>query len=87
MTCFKGPLNVLRISDFNTKGLEGADTGDYKSSWGRLVKCNGASNQNSTAGGSYGIGKSASFLCSDLRTVFTPVWMSMVLLRLSAFLD
>ncbi|MGE9927469.1 hypothetical protein [Megasphaera sp.] len=70
MTCFKGPLNVLRISDFNTKGLEGADTGDYKSSWGRLVKCNGASNQNSTAGGSYGIGKSASFLCSDLRTVF-----------------
>lgn len=68
--CFGKSLKVLRISDFNTKGLEGADTGDYKSSWGRLVKCNGASNQNSTAGGSYGIGKAVSFLCSDLRTVF-----------------
>lgn len=68
--CFEAPIKVLRISDFNTKGLEGAQTNDYKSSWGRLVKCNGASNQNSTAGGSYGIGKSASFLCSDLHTVF-----------------
>lgn len=68
--CFEAPIKVLRISDFNTKGLEGAQTNDYKSSWGRLVKCNGASNQNSMAGGSYGIGKSASFLCSDLHTVF-----------------
>lgn len=68
--CFEAPIKVLRISDFNTKGLEGAQTNDYKSSWGRLVKCNGASNQNSTAGGSYGIGKSASFLCSELHTVF-----------------
>lgn len=68
--CFEAPIKILRISDFNTRGLEGARTNDYKSSWGRLVKCNGASNQNSTAGGSYGIGKSASFLCSDLHTVF-----------------
>lgn len=63
-------LPVLRISDFNTIGLEGADTNSNDDTWGRLVKGSGVSNQGATAGGSYGIGKSITFGCSDLRTVF-----------------
>lgn len=67
------PIKVFRISDYNTCGLSGADVSgraSYDTKWGSLVKCNGTPNQNSTAGGSYGIGKSVTFLCSDLRTVF-----------------
>ncbi len=63
-------ISVLRMSDFNTKGLEGADTNSNNGTWGRLVKGNGVSNQGITAGGSFGIGKSSSFGCSELRTVF-----------------
>jgi hypothetical protein len=67
------PVKVFRISDYNTCGLSGADVegrASYNTKWGSLVKCNGTPNQNNTAGGSYGIGKSVTFLCSDLRTVF-----------------
>lgn len=67
------PIKVFRISDYNTCGLSGADVegrASYNTKWGSLVKCNGTPNQNNTAGGSYGIGKSVTFLCSDLRTVF-----------------
>lgn len=67
------PIKVFRISDYNTCGLSGADVSgraSYDTKWGSLVKCNGTPNQNSTAGGSYGIGKSVTFLCSDLQTVF-----------------
>ncbi len=63
-------VNVLRISDYNTKGLEGSDTCEKGSNWSRLVKENGSSNKGQSSGGSFGIGKSATFACSDLRTVF-----------------
>lgn len=63
-------ISVLRMSDFNTIRLEGADTNRNEETWGRLVKGNGVSNQGSTAGGSFGIGKSSSFGCSELHTVF-----------------
>ena len=63
-------LRVLRISDYNTIGLEGGTTGRVGSSWSRLVKEAGTSNKDGMAGGSYGIGKSAYFACSMLRTVF-----------------
>lgn len=62
-------INVLRISDYNTLGLEGSDK-EVNSSWSNLVKGNGVSNKEGGAGGSFGIGKSAPFACSDLRTVF-----------------
>lgn len=63
-------INILRISDYNTIGLEGSDTCEKGTSWSRLVKENGSSNKEKSSGGSFGIGKSATFACSDLRTVF-----------------
>lgn len=63
-------FKVLRVSDFNTVGLQGAETGEKGSNWSRLVKEKGSSNKNKTAQGSFGIGKSAPFACSDFRTVF-----------------
>ena len=61
---------VLRISDFNTVGLGGSDTCSKGTNWSRLVKESGSSNKGTNSGGSFGIGKSAAFACSDLRTVF-----------------
>ncbi len=62
-------ISVLRISDFNTKGLQGSNE-KYSSPWESLVKSVGVSDKNSDAGGSFGIGKSAPFACSYLRTLF-----------------
>jgi hypothetical protein len=67
---FSKDLNIIRISDFNTFGLIGADKCEKGSPWSRLVKENGSSNKGQTSGGSFGIGKSAAYACSDLRTVF-----------------
>lgn len=64
------PIRVLRISDFNTTGLVGADTGKKGTPWYNLIKSKGSSNKNMSSGGSFGIGKSAPFACSGLRTVF-----------------
>ena len=65
----KGTISVLRISDFNTKGLRGSrevrDT-----DWTNLTKSSGVSDKHGTAGGSYGIGKYATFACSKFSTVF-----------------
>ena len=65
----KNYIRVLRVSDYNTKGLTGSDK-LYNTPWQNLVKSNGVSDKGSSAGGSFGIGKSAPFACSDLRTVF-----------------
>jgi len=61
----------LRISDFNTIGLEGSREGRAKpfSNWFKLVMSTGSSDNDSTKGGSFGIGKFSTFACSDLRTV------------------
>lgn len=63
------PISVLRISDYNTTGLVGADTAEIKQPWYSLVKGRGISNKNGYAGGSFGIGKFASMGCSLLRTI------------------
>lgn len=63
-------ISVLRISDFNTIGLTGSDKEEEITSWQSLVKSSGVSNKSDTSGGSFGIGKSAPFACSDLRTLF-----------------
>ncbi|WP_100333585.1 hypothetical protein [Bacillus alkalisoli] len=63
-------LSMLRISDFNTKGLEGAKEGELGSPWSSLVREAGSSNKGESSGGSFGIGKSAPFLNSNLRTLF-----------------
>ena len=63
-------IRVLRIADFNTKGLAGPP-GDHGTPFHSLLKGSGVSNKESeTSGGSFGIGKNASFAVSDLQTVF-----------------
>ncbi|WP_226036720.1 hypothetical protein [Aquibacillus saliphilus] len=63
-------MKLLRISDFNTKGLEGAKKGELGSPWSSLIKEAGSSNKDENSGGSFGIGKSAPFLNSSIRTLF-----------------
>ena len=63
-----GTISLLRISDFNTRGLEGSDE-EYNSPWQNLVKSAGVSDKSGSSGGSFGIGKSAPFACSSLRTI------------------
>ena len=61
----------LRVSDFNTKGLEGVATNDRNKAFYYLTKGNGLTTKdNATSGGSKGIGKFASFVASDIQTVF-----------------
>lgn len=64
-------VSVLRIADYNTKGLEGSKAGkNKKSPWRGLTHSDGVSYKNEDSGGSYGIGKNAPFVCSQIRTVF-----------------
>ena len=62
-------LNVLEVSDYGTKGLNGAD-GDRNGSWFGLVQSGGVSINQDDAGGAFGIGKKAPFAGSFARTVF-----------------
>lgn len=68
-TLEKSKIDVLRISDFNTTGLKGSDK-EFNTPWHNLVKASGVSGKEGSAGGSYGIGKAAPFVCSDIRTLF-----------------
>lgn len=65
----KDYLKVLRVSDFNTTGLLKSKE-SFSSPWINLIMASGVSQKSGTAGGSFGIGKSAPFACTDLRTVF-----------------
>lgn len=71
-----GTIPVLRVSDFHTTGLIGADSVgdieemDIKAPWVKLVKGAGISGKEGASGGSFGIGKSAAYACSDMRTVY-----------------
>ncbi|MEP4885913.1 MAG: hypothetical protein ABJ215_06030 [Alphaproteobacteria bacterium] len=63
-------IPVLEIADFNTTGLEGPPN-SAESNFHALVKSSGKSDKpTDTSGGSFGIGKNATFAVSDLRTVF-----------------
>ena len=62
-------INVLKISDYNTEGLNGGDN-DREEGWFGLVRSVGSSNKNEGQGGSFGIGKGAPFAASYLRTCF-----------------
>lgn len=62
---------VLRISDYNTFGLQGAFENDEFMPWKSLVQGEAFSVKASeSAAGSFGIGKAAPFVVSDLQTVF-----------------
>ena len=64
-------IPVLRISDFNTTGLVGSDQ-DYNTPWQNLVKASGVSNKEGSAGGSFGIGKSAPLPARNCGRFFMP---------------
>lgn len=71
----KSTINILRISDFNTKGVLGSQrtaalTSADITPWINLVKSEGSSSKGGTQGGSFGIGKNATFASSALRTIF-----------------
>jgi hypothetical protein len=66
----KETVKVLRIADFSTLGLRGPPDQDL-TPFHSLLKGSGVSSKESdTSGGSFGIGKNASFAVSDLQTVF-----------------
>jgi len=68
--CSEDTITALRISDFNTKGVEGGDDDRLENrGWYSLLRCSGSSSKEGGEGGSYGIGKNAPFAASDLRTV------------------
>jgi hypothetical protein len=68
--CSKDTITALRISDFNTKGVEGGDDDRLENrGWYSLLRCSGSSSKEGGEGGSYGIGKNAPFAASYLRTV------------------
>jgi hypothetical protein len=65
----KDSVKVLRIADYNTKGLLGPCSSGHP--FHSLVKATGVSSkEDDTSGGSFGIGKNAVFAISDLQTVF-----------------
>lgn len=64
-------LFILRISDYNTTGLKGAFDDDEFMPWKSLVQGDAFTvKPNDGAAGSYGIGKAAPFVVSNLQTVF-----------------
>ncbi|MBN8279236.1 MAG: hypothetical protein J0M16_01370 [Gammaproteobacteria bacterium] len=68
-TAGRDRITVLRVADFNTKGLRGPCVPGTP--FHSLVKSAGVSNKDSsTSTGSFGIGKNAAFAISDLQTVF-----------------
>lgn len=70
----KNKIAVLKISDYNTTGVRGPC--ENGTPYFALLKASGQSKKNqTTAAGSFGIGKYAPFAVSALRTVFvTTVW-------------
>ncbi|NBB80535.1 MAG: hypothetical protein GVY36_14015 [Verrucomicrobia bacterium] len=71
----KTRITVLRISDFNTKGLEGPSTNGtpfyaYLKAKGQSRKPSGPDQGGKSSLGSYGIGKFAPYAASALRTIF-----------------
>jgi len=63
-----GSFNVLKISDYNTKGLSGSNK-TFGSPWANLVRISGNSNKGNGSQGSFGIGKYAPFVFSNIRSI------------------
>lgn len=62
-------IRILRISDFNTKGVRGPCK--EGTPFHTLAKTDGISEKEDvSSGGSFGIGKNATFALSDIQTVF-----------------
>ena len=63
-------ITCLRVSDFQTTGVEGAKTNARSTPFYNLTKGSGVSDKGGSSGGSKGIGKFASFVVSTTNTVF-----------------
>jgi hypothetical protein len=65
----KNKINVLEISDFNTRGMRGPSANGTP--FYAFMKAKGQSRkENNEASGSYGIGKFAPYAVSKIRTIF-----------------
>ena len=64
-----GQVPVLKISDYNTRGLCGV-LAEKGSNWSGLVRERSATNKTSGSSGAFGVGKFAPFNFSSLRTIF-----------------
>jgi hypothetical protein len=64
-----GRVPVLKISDYNTRGLCGV-LEEKGSNWSGLVRERSATNKTSGSSGAFGVGKFAPFNFSSLRTIF-----------------
>ncbi|GGS05744.1 hypothetical protein [Deinococcus sedimenti] len=65
-------LTLLRIDDYGTTGLFGSErqSGDGRSPFAAFIRNNlDSSKSDSTAGGSFGLGKAVNWVCSDLSAV------------------
>ena len=62
-------INILRIGDFNTRGLTGDDC-DQKGNYYSLMKAVGSSSKSEGQGGSFGLGKGSYFAASLFRMMF-----------------
>lgn len=70
-TIMQDKITCLRVSDFNTTGLNGvADYSTTETPFFKLTKGSGTSNKGSGDGGSKGIGKFAAFVASSIHTLF-----------------
>ncbi len=69
LECLEQPtISILKISDFNTVGLDGGDR-DVDGRWYKLIRAQGVNSMSGVGGGSFGIGKGAPFAASNLHTV------------------
>ncbi len=62
-------IPVLKVRDFNTKGLTGDDD-DIEGDYYNFLKSSGASSKKKGSGGSFGLGKGAYFAASSFHTIF-----------------
>lgn len=71
MKCIESDkIRILKISDYNTTGLDGGDAKEGGGRWHSLLYAIGSGNNQPGSGGAFGIGKSAPFAASMIRTVF-----------------
>ncbi len=62
-------IAILRIGDYNTRGLTGGDD-DITGNYYNFLKSSGANAKRSGSGGSFGLGKGAYFAASSFHTIF-----------------
>ncbi len=65
-----GSIRVMRVSDYNTLGLEDFGTHNQLGSWNRLTVNSAIGDKDENSAGSKGVGKKSFYEMSHLRTLF-----------------